>query len=328
MAQRVSIRKPRPQPRFEIPERPPDWEPTLSEDPGRLQGLLNRLVIPTRRAINTAADVMFGSTPEEQAENAIMGTVGVMIPGSPLRLPAYRERMLRALSEQIDAMEPSMARTMFRRLIETHPRVMSAFQHSGGTLQRDPAYTPEVVKEAISESLAPTHFGRFTPGESELVPDLRGVYRDPSISITPESLIGTIDPTSVSHGVSNIPGIDQAGTAAHEMTHWAQNLGGRDSKRRVEVIDELTEMANRGATVGEALPLQLEQRVLSNILEQGADRAGVRQSARMKAALEKAGEDLDRAIGRDPAYTIERSIPGERPKRRSSWPRRLLDFLR
>ena len=77
MAQRVRIGKLPPQPRFEIPERPPDWEPTLSEDPGRLQGLLNRLVIPTKRAINTAADVMLGSTPEEQAENALMSPMGL-----------------------------------------------------------------------------------------------------------------------------------------------------------------------------------------------------------------------------------------------------------
>jgi len=77
MAQRVSIGKLPPQPRFEIPERPPDWTPTLSEDPGLLQELLNRLVIPTKRAMNTAADVMLGSTPEEQAENALMSPMGL-----------------------------------------------------------------------------------------------------------------------------------------------------------------------------------------------------------------------------------------------------------
>ena len=77
MAQRASIGKLPPQPRFEIPERPPDWTPTLSEDPGLLQGLLNRLVIPTKRAMNTAADVMLGSTPEEQAENALMSPMGL-----------------------------------------------------------------------------------------------------------------------------------------------------------------------------------------------------------------------------------------------------------
>ena len=107
MAQRVTIRKPPPQPRFEIPERTPDWEPTLSEDPGRLQGLLNRLVIPTKRAINTAADVMFGSTPEEQALEGIMGTMG---PGFGTAATTARRAMRPLLMGALDKLFPNRSR--------------------------------------------------------------------------------------------------------------------------------------------------------------------------------------------------------------------------
>ena len=105
MAQRVSIGKLPPQPRFEIPERPPDWTPTLSEDPGLLQELLNRLVIPTKRAMNTAADVMLGSTPEEQAENALMSPMGLGTAAT-----TGRREMRRLLGGALDSVLPARRR--------------------------------------------------------------------------------------------------------------------------------------------------------------------------------------------------------------------------
>ena len=239
---------------------------------------------------------MFGSTPEEQAENALMSPmgVGVMIAGSPLRRPAYRKKMLRALGKQIKALEPSMARTMFRRLIGTHPRVMSAFQHSGGALRRDPEYTPEFVKEAISKSQRPTRGGRFFHGESEKVrgesariPDLRGVYRDPIIDITPESFSREgLAGRDAFRSMLERERLQQysANVAAHEMTHWAQHLGGRGAKRFGQVTDELNEMVDRRATVIEAFPLRRERQELINQLEKGARKAGAHQTDLMTVA--------------------------------------------
>ena len=105
MARRVSIGALPPQPRFEIPERSPDWTPTLSEDPGLLQGLLNRLVIPTKRAMNTAADFMLGSTPEEQAENALMSPMGLGTAAT-----TGRRGMRRLLGGALDSVLPGRRR--------------------------------------------------------------------------------------------------------------------------------------------------------------------------------------------------------------------------
>jgi hypothetical protein len=60
-----------PQPRFTWPERPPDWQPTLSEEPGFFEQLPDR----AKRAANAVADAIFGATPEEQAHTGIMSSV-------------------------------------------------------------------------------------------------------------------------------------------------------------------------------------------------------------------------------------------------------------
>jgi hypothetical protein len=292
MPNRVKIGVP-PSPRFTWPERPPDWEPTISAEPGFFEQLPDRLM----RGWNTVADAIFGETPQAQAENAIFGMmnpmgVGVTLMGSPLRNPAYRQQMLRALGKQIDEIEPSRlgvdqtdAQRMFHRLIETHPRIMSAFQHSGGVVRNDPAFTPEVVSDALARNRVPARLGNFTAGQGKLVPDLRDVPSNPVINITPESFTGAVDPSIMTQGIRRRPGLDMADTAAHETTHWAQRLGGRDAKRLSELIKQINAMADRKATVREALPLNIERRKLINRLEHGADTAGGNQAQRFQEYL-------------------------------------------
>jgi len=258
------------QPRFDV-ERPEDWEPTAEEDPGFWE--LERWLNTAKRGVNTAADFMFGETQEDQAQQAIsdlMG-VGVMPLGSRLRSAAYRSKMLKRLMSQITELDPSTAQNMFRRLTVTHPRVMAAFQHAKGTLQRDPEYTPAFVQEATAKGTLPHHLGQFHggPPSEGLVPGLRNVRRRPGIDITPpEWLAGSNwDPP---------PEVLMSGTAAHEATHWAQLLGGRQAKKRYEIMDELAE--DIGNTVVEPQAymkrrgtLRQADREIVRELERGAD---------------------------------------------------------
>ena len=70
------------------PARPPDWEPTLSEEPGFFEQLPDL----ARRGVNTLSDVLFGATPEERAQNIVASTAG------PLGTAATTaRRMLRPL---------------------------------------------------------------------------------------------------------------------------------------------------------------------------------------------------------------------------------------
>jgi hypothetical protein len=70
------------------PARPPDWEPTLSGEPGFFEQLPDL----ARRGVNTLSDVLFGATPEERAQNIVASTAG------PLGTAATTaRRMLRPL---------------------------------------------------------------------------------------------------------------------------------------------------------------------------------------------------------------------------------------
>ena len=70
------------------PARPPDWEPTLSEEPGFFEQLPDL----ARRGVNTLSDVLFGATPEERAQNIVASTA------APLGTAATTaRRMLRPL---------------------------------------------------------------------------------------------------------------------------------------------------------------------------------------------------------------------------------------
>ena len=171
------------------------------------------------------------------------------------------------------------------RLLDTHPRVASAFQHSGGILRRDPAYSQEVVQQAIASGQRPTRFGQFTPGTGELVPDLRNVQQRPIINMTPQSFLDSLDPANFTSGVTRKPGIDMSDTAAHEMTHWAQHLGGSTAKRKSKIENEFKEMVERKAKKLEGLPLKIEHRLLTHSMEQAADKAGSAQAKRLERYL-------------------------------------------
>ena len=275
----TAIRRPRLTPRFE------DTSPTVFNSP------FESVVRRGKRGINWLADLIGGSTPEEEAQNAVVSLINpiggplVTTLGSPLRNAAYRTQLLRKLGQQIQGLEPGPARNMFMRLLDTHPRVMSAFQHSGGILRRDPAYSHEVVQQAIASRQTPTRFGQFTPGTGELVPDLRNVRQGPIIEMTPQSFLASLDPANFTGGVTRKPGIDMAGTAAHETTHWAQHLGGTAAKRARKIAEEVQKMVERKATVLEGLPLKREHRLLTHSMEQAADKAGSSQARRFNKYL-------------------------------------------
>jgi hypothetical protein len=262
-----------------------DTSPTVLDNP------LEKLLRTGKRGANWLSDLIGGSNPEEEAQTAIaslanpIGGPLVTALGSPLRNAAYRTQLLRKLGEQIQGLEPGPARDMFMRLLDTHPRVASAFQHSGGILRRDPAYSQKVVQQAIASGQEPTRFGQFTPGAGELVPDLRNVQQGPLINITPQSFIDALDPDQFVRGVTGKPGIDMADTAAHEMTHWAQALGGTAAKRKSKIAEEVQKMVERKATALEAMPIKIEHRLLTHSMEQAADKAGSAQSKRLERYL-------------------------------------------
>lgn len=262
-----------------------DTSPTVFDSP------FESVVRTGKRGANWLSDLIGGSTPEEEAQTAVaslanpIGGPLVTALGSPLRNAAYRTQLLRKLGEQIQGLEPGRGRDMLMRLLDTHPRVASAFQHSGGILRRDPAYSQEVVQQAIASGQRPTRFGQFTPGTGELVPDLRNVQQGPIIDMTPQSFIDALDPANLVSGVTRKPGIDMADTAAHEVTHWAQTLGGTKAKRKRKIAKEVKEMIERKATVLEGLPLKIEHRLLTHSMEQAADKAGSTQSKRLERYL-------------------------------------------
>ena len=88
-----------------------------------------------------------------------------------------------------------------------------------------------------------------------------------------------------SRGVTRKPGIDMADTAAHEMTHWAQHLGGSKAKRASELEKTVREMVERKATVLEGIPFKREHRLLTHSMEQAADKAGSTQAKRFARYL-------------------------------------------
>ena len=110
-----------------------------------------------------------------------------------------------------------------------------------------------------------------------------------------------------------------ADTAAHETTHWAQRLGGRDAKRWSELIKQINAMADRKATVREALPLNIERRKLINRLEHGAATAGGNQAQRFQEYLKR----------NEPAFAPEQVGPSEKDWGRPLDPRsQLSKFLK
>ena len=226
----------------------------------------------------------------------------VMPLASPLRKAAYRTLMLKKLRAQIEKLEPGAAKQMFNRLTETHPRVMAALEHSGGVIQRDPAYSAKVVRDAIANEEHPTRFGIFRQRlGTDRVPGLRDVREGPSINVTPQSFVDSLDPSQHRLGsrahIDYEPGIDMGSVAAHETTHWAQHLGGR-GKRELELLDEMNLIAEKfkalpeadkksevWAAISQKLKKQGELRQIQDHMEAGADIAGPHQSQRMRDEL-------------------------------------------
>ena len=89
------------------PERPPDWEPTISEEPGFFEQLPDR----ARRGVNTLSDVLFGSTPEERVQNLVASVA------SPFGTAATSaRRMLRPLlSGDLTSLLPNRTRPEWLR---------------------------------------------------------------------------------------------------------------------------------------------------------------------------------------------------------------------
>ena len=69
------------------PERPPDWQPTISEEPGFFEQLPDR----ARRGINTLYDAVVGETPEQRLQT------GVETMMAPLTAASAARRSLRPL---------------------------------------------------------------------------------------------------------------------------------------------------------------------------------------------------------------------------------------
>jgi hypothetical protein len=286
-------------------------------------------------AIGSLADLVMGATVgadpsartqpiwEQRPSMQEMGEVAslaVMPLVSPLRKAAYRALMLKKLQAQIAKLEPGAAQQMFQRLTETHPRVMSAFEHSGGKIRTDPAYTPEFVQQAIAEKRLTGQLGAFEAGSSlgDFVPGLRDIRQGPTLDITPQVLVDTIDPRLVSRGVTSKIGMDMGDTAAHEITHWAQHLASPAMKRSTEIVDEVNllvrrynglDQATRLSPTGrqlndEILTLKAEHSVLVQGIEESASKAGSNQSRRMFYQTAQTPEDFLKKWDDDAALAL------------------------
>jgi hypothetical protein len=219
-------------------------------------------------------------------------STAVMPLASPLRKAAYRALMLKKLQAQISKLEPGAARQMFERLMKTHPRVMAAFEHSGGVIRRDPSPPGSSSLEEIAENRTVGRLGRFRQGPSpkDLVPGLRDTRRYPTIGITPESFVKPLD---------QYPPIDLGATAAHETTHWAQALGGRSIKKADLMAGEIDKLIRTYEGLDRSVSgyrdtnahrqllekirkLRGERSALIRRVERAAARAGGRQSRQMR----------------------------------------------
>ena len=217
----TAIGRPRLTPRFE------DTSPVFDSDKTFVQSVVRR----GKRGINTLLDYMYGSTPEEEAETAItsfMNPLATMTMGSVLRNPAYRTQMLRKLGEQIQNLKSVDSRNMLLRLLETHPRAMSAFQHAGGTVGADPKYTRGVLRRLEKTGKKPRLVGQYSSAWPRRdVPGLSNPVGNPRIDLTDESIVAAgfpsySDPKSAHFARRrDLP----LRTVAHEVGHFAQHLG-------------------------------------------------------------------------------------------------------
>lgn len=243
-------------------EPPEDWSGWRSE-----RGFLEGLVDKAKRGFNTLFDTVVGETPEERMEFAMdsLATTNPAAVGATTleyvgRNPVVRESLLRALGHQIDRLPAGSGQDILRELVKSHPRVMAAFQHAGGTFEmadeigrmsggrRDPglrgllAAGPRLTSDSFSGA-PPFRPTREVPwNEKNLVPGLRGVYKNPIMYLQSDK--GALRDESEwskyglprQHVFSDLPSLGPATTAWHEGGHWAQLIGSEKLKARHDLF--------------------------------------------------------------------------------------------
>ena len=265
-------------------EPPEDWSGWRSE-----RGFLEGLADKAQRGFNTLFDTVVGETPEERMEFAMdsLATTNPAAVGATTlkyvgRNPVVRESLLRALGHQIDRLPAGSGQDILRELVKSHPRVMAAFQHAGGTFEmadeigrmsggrRNPdlrglmAAGPRLTSDSLSGA-PPFRPTREVPwNEKNLVPGLRGVYKNPIMYLQADK--GALRDESVrALPDAGKAWLGPATTAWHEAGHWAQIIGSEDLKARHDfsylwrwmneaekaearrVLKELTGTVERGA---------------------------------------------------------------------------------
>ena len=221
---------------------------------------------------------------------------------SPLRNPVYRTQMLRKLGKQISRLDQRY-RPSVERLMETHPRLLAAFQHAGGILRMEgnvgPGLGPRVTAEGLYENL----LGRRATGVTAnvpLSPDFTSFKGTPEIQFKGGPSLSLAPATAV----------------PHEFAHFAQDLGGLgvlrdkidlDAHRLVEkaegIHDRWKQFSAGGGKIGRrgivdqgTFPMSPEQyrrhneymdelrriQALPGEHELGAERAAIRQRERFE----------------------------------------------
>lgn len=182
-----------------------------------------------REAGMPAEDITEAQQPQEVQ-------LAIMTETSPLRNKVYRADMLRKLGEQIDRLPDGGYKDMFRSLMQSHPRVMAAMQHSGTKIKMDPRYTD--MELGFWDTHKPTALGTYTTpaGNAPQVPGLTvGRRQGGEIHLTPEDALNDWDSILRKKKIDTPYG-SQMNTAAHETTHFGQYLRGD--------IDELEGLDN------------------------------------------------------------------------------------
>jgi hypothetical protein len=135
---------------------------------------------------------------------------------SPLRNPVYQAQMLRKLRKQISRLDQK-TRPALERLMETHPRLLAAFQHAGGTLEGNvnTRLGPSGMAEGLYRNLL-TRQATGVTAHAPLSPDFTSFKGTPGIQFKGGPYL-THDPATV------VP---------HEFAHFAQDLGGHGVLRQ------------------------------------------------------------------------------------------------
>jgi hypothetical protein len=278
------VARPTPQPRFE------------DTDPSVFDNWLESVLKTGKRSVNTAADFFLGGTPEEQAQIGMESIFNpaIMAPGSPLRSPVVRRRLLDSLQKQVDRLD-SRYRPSTERLMETHPRLLSAFQQAGGILDMMDPGSPLAGRPAgVYDNLL-----RPTPAQpgAQLPGILRGRQAAEVAANAPRSPYFTSfkGTPKIQFEGGPSPSFNPATVVPHEFAHFAQDLGGHGiTRHRIDLDAHMRNaldtnvllprfpMANR---MRETMKFKREARRLRALPgehELGAERAAIRQRERFE----------------------------------------------